>query len=81
MKQNMKNYYIKQMKTVGYWSAVGGLEVKEIKYGIDDTLVVVEGAWNGKPEVHELRVNSTRGGRSYITLRGVRYYLDECIRA
>lgn len=67
--------------TIGYWSALGGIEVKEIRYEIDDKIVCVSNAWYGKPKTHTVRIYYTQNGRPYINLYGLRFHLDECIRA
>lgn len=66
--------------TIGYWSALGGIEVKEIKYGIDDKIVCVSNAWSGKPKTHTVKINYTMGGRPFIRLNGLRFHLDDCVR-
>ena len=74
-----KQAYIKA-PYIGYWSCFGGVEVKEIQYGIDDHMVVVDNAWYGSNKgVHRVMIHY--GTRDYIKLSGTRLYLDECIRA
>lgn len=68
-------------KTIGYWSCFGGVEVKEIEYDLEDKIVCVSGAWNGKKSFHRLKVYATKKeGRDYINLFGTRLFLDECLR-
>jgi len=72
---------IKEEKTIGYWSVLGGLELKKIEYGIEDYAFVVSGAWNGKRNVHKLKIKQSRlGDYVYIQLGNTKYYFDECIR-
>lgn len=71
--------HIDDMPTVGYWSCLGGVEVKEIQYGIEDYIVYISNAWNGSRSYHRVKINYD-GKRFYITLHGQRLYLDECLR-
>lgn len=64
-------------KSVGYWSALGGCEVKELN---DAFCVCVSGAWCSKKSVHRVRVRCTKAGRPYVVVNGLRLHLDECIR-
>lgn len=71
-----KNY--SKMETKGYWSALGGLELKDILYGIEDYALVVSGTWVGKPKSHKLKIYY--GHRPYIKLNGYVFPFDECLR-
>lgn len=75
----MLNKNILELKSVGYWSAFGGVEVKKIEYGIEDYCICVSGCWCGKPSTHNLKIRSTNKG-NYILLNGTRLYFDDCIR-
>ena len=75
-KSEKQNYLNK--KSVGYWSALGGAEVKEIIYGINDYAVIVINAWGGKKSVHRLKIYY--GKRDYINIHGYRLYFDDCFR-
>ena len=70
---------ILKMETIAYYSGFNGLEIKGIEYGIDDHVLCVSGAWNGKPNPHRLKVYYT-SENAYIKLHGYRVPLDECIR-
>lgn len=72
----MKDY--RDMPTVGYWSAYGGVEVKEIEYGIDDYALVTCGAMSGKPTSHRLKIYTTESDM-YINFHGRRLKFSECI--
>ena len=63
-----------------YYSGFGGVELKDIEYGIDDSITFVAGAWCSHKSVHRSKVYYSPGGRDYIRYRGYRIYLDECIR-
>lgn len=66
--------------TIGIWTDLGGIEVKDIQYGIDDYLVCVTGATTSKPKVQRLKVYSTATGRAYVITYNRKLYLDECLR-
>lgn len=71
----------KMMKkdTIGYWSAFGGIEVKEYEYGIDDYIHCICNAWHGTKTAHRVKVYESLIKGSYIKLYGIRFYLNECI--
>lgn len=72
----MKKNEIIGMPTIGYWSALGGLEVKEIEYGIDDYCLCVSGAWGGAKTAHRVKIYDG----NCIKLHGYRFKFDECLR-
>ena len=63
----------------GYYSGFGGIEIKEIRYGIDDYVVFVAGAWCSARSAHIAKIYYT--DRPYFLWKGVRIHLDEIIRA
>lgn len=71
---------ILEMETIAYYSGFGGLEIKDIEYGIDDHVLCVSGAWNGKPKPHRLKIYYPASKAPYIKLHGYTIRLDECIR-
>ena len=75
-KSEKQNYLNK--KSVGYWSVLGGAELKHIEYDINDYAIIVIGAWSNKKSVHRLKIYY--GKRDYITIHGYRLYFDECFR-
>lgn len=75
-KQEKQEYLNK--KSIGYWSALGGAEVKEVIYGINDYAVIVTGAWSSEKSVHKVKMYYN-GRRYYTTIHGYRLYFDECI--
>lgn len=75
-----ENEHYKEMRTVGYWSAWGGVELKEIQYGIEDYAIVVANSFLGGSVSKAHRVRIHYEDRSYIKLEGHTYYFDECIR-
>lgn len=66
-------------RTVGYWSELGGVELKHIEYGINDYAYVVDNAWYGIPSYHIVKINYSNKG-SYIRLYDYRLYFDDCVR-
>ena len=73
-----------ELHPIAYISALGGLEIYKIEYGINDSLFCAEGSWVGKksnPEYqHKLRIYSNKNGESYIKIRGQRYKLCDAVR-
>ena len=64
--------------TKGYWSALGGVEVKDFAYGVEDYCYCVSGAWIGKRTCHKVKIRYSEKG-PYIVLHGCRLYFNECI--
>lgn len=64
-------------KTLGYWSAFGGVEVKEIN---DDICYCVSNAWGGTKRVHRLKVRYNSSGSPYVILNNSRLRFDDCLR-
>lgn len=77
---------IDNMPTVAYWSAGGGIEVKDIHEQDGETYVrCISNAWHGRRRYHNVRVaytnpRKTKEPRAYVLIHGMRYYLDECLR-
>lgn len=72
---------LSEMKTIGYWSAIGGVEVKEIKdEGYETYVYCISNAWGGKKQAHRVKVNTTVGGSSYVVIHGYRLNMNECLR-
>lgn len=70
------------LPTIGYWSALGGVEVKQIDHTVDGIFVYCEsGAWVGQFRPHKLKVRTDRNGREYVRICSYKLYLDECLRA
>lgn len=72
----MKDY--REMPTVGCWSDMGGVEVKEIEYGIEDYALVVAGTMSSSPTSHRLKIYTTDSDM-YIRLHGRRLKFSECM--
>ena len=45
-----------EQTAIGYWSECGGMEVKDILYGIEDYVIVVANAWHGQKSIHKLAI-------------------------
>lgn len=74
----------KSAPTIGYWSCMGGVEVKFIEDG-DDYETYVTGligtfAGTPKPFQRKVQYTLTAESRAYINLNGTHLFLDECIR-
>lgn len=69
--------------TMGNW---GGLEVLDIKYGIDDSVVSCFNFGNGRKNFSESKIRYTiprsedAESRAYFIKLDRRYYLDEIMR-
>ena len=57
-------------------SNLGGIEILDILYGIDDYVVV---RYYGE-SYHRVKINYTMSGRSYFRIGAYRIYLDECMK-
>ena len=79
-----KQQIIENMPIIGYWSCLGGVEVRHIEDTIDGTkLYIKANAWHGKPSYHILKVLhrfTQKDTVDYISLFGYHLRLDECIR-
>lgn len=72
----MSDNEIISMPSIGYWSALSGLEVKKIT---DSEVIAVSGCWNGcKKTVHRVKIRSRKASRrNYVVIRGYRLDLDD----
>lgn len=70
----------KAMPTLGYWSALNGVEVKEFHLGSDEKVTVIANAWGGQKSVHTVKVNYNKAGEAYIIVCRTTPYLRDCIR-
>lgn len=66
-------------RTIGYWSEMGGVEVKGFEYGIEDYCLCVVGSFTGNWTAHRLKIHYS-GEDSYIVIRGRHLKFSECIR-
>ena len=67
-------------RPLGYWSALGGVEVFCIEHGIDVYVYCQSNCLHGKRADHKIKVETTAAGDFFIRLYGVRLYMSECIR-
>ena len=79
MTDMIKERYLR-MRTIGYWSEYGGIELKDIEYGINDYAVVVSGAFSANRRCHKVMIHTNKNGRQFIMINGRRYYFDNCLR-
>lgn len=72
------------LNPIAYFSVLGGLEIYDVEYDINDFVFCAEGAWVGKKNnpkyQHKLRIYSNLNGESYIKIRGQRCKLCDAIR-
>lgn len=66
-------------RSFAYISALGGVELKEFEYGINDYVYCVSNAWHGKKRYHKVRINYGLED-SYIIIHGYRLKLSEAIK-
>jgi len=67
-----------EMETKAYYYGLGGIEIKDILYGIEDYVVFVAEAWTTNRSVHKVRIYY--GNTPYFIYHGYRIRLGECIR-
>lgn len=67
-------------ETIAYYSGFGGVEVKQITYGIEDYMYCVSGAWGGYMSCHKLKIQTDTKGNMFVKLHGYKLPLDEFIR-
>lgn len=66
-------------KTVGYISACGGIEIKEIACGIDDYVVFIAHAWGPNASAHKRKIYYNSNG-AYFIYNGTRYKFTDIVR-
>lgn len=68
-------------ENIAYISALNGIEIKHIEYGIDDYIYAVSGAWGGKKSYHKAKIyyDGAQGEPPYFKIRGYKFTLNECI--
>lgn len=66
-------------ETVGYISACGGIEIKEIVYDIDDHVVFIAGAWCKDKSAHKRKIYYNGNG-AYFIYNGQRFNFNEIVR-
>lgn len=62
-----------------YYNGLGGLELHDIEYGIEDYIYCVSGTWGNNKSYHKLKVYYDDYS-DYIKLYGYKIRLNECIR-
>ena len=74
----MTKQEIMNATAIGYISALGGIEIKHIEYGIDDRIYCVSNAWHGTPTAHKVKIYYA--SQDYIVLYGQRFKISDMIR-
>ena len=74
-----------KLPTIGYWSALGGVEVKKVEHGDVDYLICRVPSWKREPTYHRVKVQypNVKGvePRPFIVIHYEKFYLDECTRS
>lgn len=70
---------VMEKETVGYISACGGIEIKEIVYNIDDHVVFISGAWGPHKSAHKRKIYYNSNG-AYFIFNGQRFNFNEIVR-
>lgn len=70
---------VMEKETVGYISACGGIEIKEIVYGINDSVVFIANAWHGEKSAHKRKIYYNSNG-AYFIFAGQRFNFNEIVR-
>lgn len=69
---------------IAYISALGGLEIHQIEYGIEDYAFCAEGAWTGKKNIshyqHKLKIRYSKTKGAYIEIRKQRFYFRDAVK-
>lgn len=78
MTKEEKRRYM-EMSAVAYYSGFGGIEIKEIQYGIDDYVVFVANAWYPGRSVHRAKINYC-WSRPSFRYHFLTIHFDECLR-
>lgn len=73
----MKRKEVLAMESIAYYSGLNGLEIKDIN---DERVVCVSGAWGGKKQAHNVKLEWTGNGKPFFRVHGYRIPLDECMR-
>lgn len=74
----MKKSGIFELETIAYISALNGVEIKKIEYGINDYVYCISGSWGSHKTVHKVKIRY--GNRPSIRIHNYTLYLDEAIR-
>ena len=72
-----KSAVIAQAK-LGYISAFGGIEIKNINYEAPN-VTFVAGAWTGNKSVHTCRIYNDTNGQMYFLYKGTRLKFTDII--
>lgn len=70
---------VMEKETVGYISACGGIEIKEIVYGIENHVVFIAHAWGPNTSAHKRKIYYNTHG-AYFIYNGQRFNFNEIVR-
>ena len=65
---------------IAYYSGFGGIEIKEIQYGFEDSILFVAGAWTSQKSAHKSKVYYD-SENVFFRYHNNRIKLSDCIRA
>lgn len=74
-----KKEICQRSETIAYYSGFGGLEVKQVQYGIDDSLYCISNAWCANKGYHKLKIHTDSKGNAFVKFKGSKVPLNECI--
>lgn len=85
MTREYKVSTIEESRVIGYWSCLGGVEVRKIDYTPDGIMFWIKAnAWCSKPTYHRTKVieqyTSDGAHRDHVKIYNQRLYLDDCLR-
>lgn len=76
---------IDEMPTIGYWSALGGIELKKVEHGTEDYCICRSRSWRNKPDYHRVKIKYTKAkyveSKPYIVIYHERLFLKDCIQS
>ena len=67
-------------KTFGYHSSFGGIELKNFDNSVDTSVYYTANSWYGKTTYHKAKIYIGTKDSAYFMHKGVRIYLDDCIK-
>lgn len=64
--------------TTSWGDCPGGVEIKDIEYGIEDYCLCVTNTMTSNPRAHRVKIHYAE--RPYIKIDSSRVYMDNCLR-
>ena len=68
--------------SVAYYSGCGGVEIKEIIYDINDSVVFLANAWvkHDEKDIHKAKIHYGDDDNIFFMYNGFRIPFNECLR-